>query len=246
VIRASAGRAGVVALAALAAATAAVWGGALLFLRPARGTPPARPPIAPTPLVEEEGQAAVLPVFAVSDGVALHLLSGDAVAVAFHEAAYHDATALRPLGRCVLCGNRRKFSPPPPQVPGLVYVVTDTRGRDTPATSAADVVVEQGAQIVAPVTGVVTDVERYRLYGRYRDVQVEIRPRGVPDRRVVLLHLERVRVARGDLVEASVTPIGVVRRLPFESQVDRYVRGRYPHVHMEVKDPAARRTPKKS
>jgi hypothetical protein len=38
-----------------------------------------------------------------------------------------------------------------------------------------------------------------------------------------------------------VTVIGAPRRLPFESQVDRYVPGRYPHVHLEVKDAAPTR-----
>jgi hypothetical protein len=150
------------------------------------------------------------------------------------------------VGRCLLCRNRTKFAPPEPRVRDLTYIVTDTRGRSTPATSAVDVVLERGAQVLAPVSGVVTEVKRYRLYSRYRDVRVEIRPDGVPDRRVVLLHLEAVDVVRGDRLQASITPIGVVHRLPFESQVDRYVRGRYPHVHLEVKDPAARRTAKKS
>jgi hypothetical protein len=84
----------------------------------------------------------------------------------------------------------------------------------------------------------VARVKGYRLYWRYPDVRVEIRPEGVPDRRVVLIHLARVRLRPGDRVQASVTRIGEVRRFRFESQVDRYVRGRHPHVHMEVKDPA--------
>jgi len=247
VTRSSPGRAWAVVLGVLGLGNAAVWGGAFLFFHPASPSAAAPvPAVAPSPLVPEEDAAGLLPVFASSDGVALRLVSSEAVAVAFHEASYDDATALRPTGVCRVCRNRTKFDRPDPKDPGLAYIVTDTRGRDTPATSAADVVLPRGAAVVAPVDGLVTRVKRYRLYSRYPDVRVEIRPRDVPDRRVIMLHLARVGIRPGDRVEASVTRIGAVRRFPFESQVDRYVRGRYPHVHLEVKDPAARRTTKKS
>lgn len=142
------------------------------------------------------------------------------------------------MGHCSVCRNRLKFSPPEPGDTDLEYIVTDTRGRETSATSAADVVLPRGANVFAPVTGIVTGLRRYRLYNRYPDVRVEITPDQAPHRRVVLLHLDAVGVHRGQQVEASVTRIGSVRGFPFESQVDRYIRGRYPHVHMEVKDPA--------
>jgi hypothetical protein len=240
----------------VAVAAVAVWGSGFLLLWPAReaalvaapaATPTTTPetahattpaaPIEPSPLVPEEEPPA-LPTFAVSDGVSLVLVSPKALAVAFHEASYRDATALRPLGRCRTCRNRTKFTPPLPRNRDLWYIVTDTRGRDTPATSAADIVLPRGETVLAPVSGTVTRVKRYRLYSSYRDVRVEIRPQGVPDRRVVLIHLAGVHLGRGDHVEASTTRIGEVRRFGFESQVDRYVRGRHPHVHMEVKDPA--------
>jgi hypothetical protein len=195
-------------------------------------------PVEPSRLIPEEDPPDLLPAFAVSDGVYLLLVSPKTLAVAFHEASYRDATALRPLGRCRLCRNRTKFTPPLPRQPDLWYIVTDTRGRDTPATSAADIVLPRGETVLAPVSGTVTRVKRYRLYSRYRDVRVEIRPEGVPHRRVVLIHLAGVHLRPGDRVEASATRIGQVRRFRFESQVDRYVRGRHPHVHLEVKDPA--------
>ena len=241
------GRATAAALVGLALANGAVWSGAFLFLRPASPPATAVPvPAMASPSAPAEEAADLLPVFATSDGVAVRLVSAEVVAVAFHEASYHDATALRPMGVCRPCRNRTKFSPPEPRDRDLAYIVTDSRGRTTPATSAADIVLRRGAEVMAPVSGVVTRVKRYRLYSRYRDVRVEIRPEGVPDRRVILLHLARVPVRPGDPVEASVTVLGGVRRFGFESQVDRYVRGRYPHVHLEVKDPAARRTSKTS
>ena len=60
-----------------------------------------------------------------------------------------------------------------------------------PATSAADIVLPRGETVLAPVNGTVTRVKRYRLYSSYPDVRVELRPEGVPDRRVVMIHLAR-------------------------------------------------------
>jgi hypothetical protein len=197
--------------------------------------------VAPSPLVPEDQATSTLPVFATAGGVPVRLVSAEPVVVAFHEASYEDAMALRPTGVCGRCRNTTKFTPPPPRDPSLRYLVTHSRGRDTPATSAADIVLPRDTAVLSPVDGTVARVHRYRLYRTYPDVRVEIVPDAAPERLVVLLHLGAVRLRRGERVVASVTVLGTPRRLPFESQVDRYVRGRYPHVHLEVKDaPPAR------
>jgi hypothetical protein len=180
-------------------------------------------------------------VFATVDGVRVRLITSNPVQVAFHEAAYDDAVALRPTGVCGRCRNPTKFTPPRPRDGSMRYLVTHSRGRDTPATSAADIVLRRGTPVLSPVDGMVKRIRRYRLYGRYPDMRVVIRPDGVTDRRVVLLHVGAVQLRPGDEVEASVTLVGSPRPLPFESQVDRYVPGRYPHVHLEVKDASAAR-----
>ncbi len=200
--RGASGGVAAAALVGLALANGAVWGGALLFFRPAAPQPALASPSSPTPSPSAPAQEspARLPVFAVSGGVEVRLLAPEVVAVAFHEASYGDATAMEPVGVCRPCRNRTKFTPPEPATGGLVYIVTESRGRATPATSAADIVLRRGSEVLAPVAGRVTRVKRYRLYGRYRDIRIVIRPDGVPDRRVVLLHLDRLRVRAGDRV----------------------------------------------
>jgi hypothetical protein len=240
------GRWPVLILVALAGANVAVWGGAWALLRPAESATVGRTTrpeglVAPSPMVSEERIGRRLPVFATAGGVRLRLVSAEPVVIAFHEASYDDALALRPSGVCGRCRNPTKFTAPPARDPSLRYLVTHSRGRDTPATSASDLVLPRGTPVLSPVDGTVTRVRRYRLYRAYPDVRVEIRPDSAPGRRVVLLHLGAVPVRRGDRVTASTTVLGAPRRLPFESQVDRYVRGRYPHVHLEVKDAAAAR-----
>ncbi|HYH28081.1 MAG TPA: hypothetical protein VEA19_04785 [Actinomycetota bacterium] len=179
-----------------------------------------------------------LPVFATADGVEVRLVSAETIAVAFHEASRKRAMAMTPHGVCVVCRNRGKFRPPPGGSRELPYLVLDSRGRRFAATSAVDLVLPEGSVVRAPVSGVVTGYKRYRLYDRYPDARVAIRPDGHPDREVVMIHLAGVRLQRGQRVEASVTEIGSVRRFPFESHVERYA-GRHPHVHLEVKDGTA-------
>lgn len=221
----------------------AVWGPALfLSLRE-----PAPPAPSGGPAAERGGGLAgassqeVEPAaFASAEGVLLHLPAYRVRGVAFHEAALPGAHSLRPFGRCRPCRHHR-FSPPAADGSGLRYAVMPPRGRGTSPTSAVDVVVGPGTSVRSPVTGTVRSVERYRLYGRHPDTRVVIRPEGAAGIHVVLLHLWGVTLSEGDRVEATVTPVGRARRLPFPSQVDRFVPGGLPHVHLEVVDARARR-----
>jgi hypothetical protein len=87
----------------------------------------------------------------------------------------------------------------------------------------------------SPVTGTVARVKPYRLYGRYVDLRLVLDPTGERGLRVVVIHLTRLRVRPGSPVVAGVTPIGSARPFPFRSQVNDYVGGGIPHVHVEVK-----------
>jgi hypothetical protein len=202
-----------------------------------RGSERASPPAAAeaSELASEAAPVGALPVFAVSRGLELRLVSPATVAVAFHEAARKGAVTLHPAGACSVCRNRAKFTPAASSWPGRSYIVMDSRGRSTPATSAVDVVLPPGTPVLAPVTGTVRNVKRYRLYRRYPDIRVAIAPAADPRRRVVVIHLRGVTLQRGDRVVASLTVLGRVRSFPFQAQVDRYVRGSFPHVHLEVR-----------
>src|SRR5581483_8824985 len=129
---------------------------------------------------------------------------------------------LHPLGHLVRDENLTKFRPRTAPTHGPAYVIMASRGRPTPATSAVDVV---------------TKVKAYRLYGRYADVEVVIRPSADPRYRVVMIHLAHVSVRPGERVIAGLTRLGVARVFPFTSETDYYVGGHRPHVHLEVVDP---------
>jgi hypothetical protein len=239
-------------LAALALSVGSGWVAAVTYLWAVEGRPliasaevPAPLAPRPAPQPDEEalsGPAPELPVFAVAGGVRLRLPEARPVSLAYHEASMPRHVVLRPRGSCVVCRNRGKYRPAQVGPSQLEYVVMDSRGRPAAATSAVDVVLHPSDRVLSPVTGRVWRVRRYRLYGRYPDVRVAILPEGRRDRLVIVIHLRDVSVRRGDPVIASETVLGRPRRFPFLSQVDRYVRGRFPHVHIEVKRPPARRT----
>lgn len=203
----------------------------------------ASPVSAAEPEAEVVAAARPLPVFAVAGGVRLRLPSARPVLIAYHEASMPRRLALRPFGSCRVCRNGWKFRPHRVGRGAMEYAVMDTRGRAGPATSAVDVVLRRRDRVLSPVTGTVKAVLRYRLYGRYPDVRVALRPKGRTDRVVVLIHLREVRLRPGQQVVASVTVLGRARPFRFESQVDRFVRRltgrtpRFPHAHIEVKRP---------
>jgi hypothetical protein len=179
--------------------------------------------------------------FAAYRGLQLHLTSAAVRCVCYHEASYSDAMALRPLGRLRRDYNITKFPRNEPTTVGPDYVIMSSRGRGTPATSAADLVMPRGTRVLSPITGIVSKVKRYMLYGRYVDMEVQLRSEAAPDLRVSMIHLDRVRVREGDAVVQGVSVIGVPRVFPFGDQTDLYVPGRNPHVHLEVVDPSRRR-----
>lgn len=126
--------------------------------------------------------------------------------------------------------------------------VLNTRDRATEPQTAADVVVQPGTEVRAPVTGTVVKAGPYRLYCEYDDDTVVIEPDAHPGWRVVLLHLQDVRVAVGGRVAAGLTIVaGHPHQLPFGSQIDKYRTASppWPHVHIEVDDPAIPDVPSK-
>lgn len=184
--------------------------------------------------VARSGRSEPAQAFAQVEDLALHLMNEDVLAVAFHEATMSEALPLEPVGVLEANDNPTKFAAPP-DVEGPDYRVLSSRGRGRPATSAADVVIPDGAMAHAPVTGEVVEVRQYALYGGTNDWRVVIRPDARKDLHVVMIHLHGPQVEIGDRVTAGVSPIGLPRLLPFTSHVDYTLDGRNPHIHLEVK-----------
>lgn len=166
--------------------------------------------------------------FAQVAGVVLHHPSARVERVGFHESNHDGAQSMEPL--------------PTAAAPTTL----ESRERGTAPRSAADVVADPGAEIRSPVTGTVKRAGRYVLYCKYSDDYAVIEPDARPGWEVKLLHITGVRVRAGDPVVAGETVIAPrPTQLPFESQVDedRTSEVAWPHVHIEVVDPAIKDRP---
>lgn len=178
------------------------------------------------------------PIFAEVQGLMLVVPNPGVKAVAYHQASYPDALTLRPRGVLLRNYGGRLFHPIP-ETPGPRYIVQPQRtGRSTDLTSAVDLVAPEHMDIYSPITGKVVFAKRYKLYGQYPDMQVEIVPADHQELRVVLIHLTDLQVHKGDEVSATLSVIGSPRVFPFRSVVNDYVGGGDPHVHLEVKENA--------
>lgn len=177
-------------------------------------------------------------LFAGVQQVQLSLPAPEVVRIGYHEASFPNALELTPLGANVDNQNTTKFTAGDAS-DGPEYLVLSSRGRSNPATSAVDIVLPEGTPVASVVSGEVSEVEPYLLYGRHEDTKIEIVPDGRPDLRVVLIHVDGVRVRPGDRVEAGRTVLAAsANRFPFASHIDRYAEGTPdPHVHIEVKVP---------
>ncbi|MGI9597927.1 MAG: M23 family metallopeptidase [Acidimicrobiales bacterium] len=142
--------------------------------------------------------------------------------IGFHQSNHDGARQLQPSGDAV--------NP----------MTLESRDRGTGSRTAADVVVEPGTEIRAPVTGTVLRAGGYILYCEHNDDFVVIEPDSHPGWEVKLLHIDGVQVTKGDRVEAGVTVIApMATQLPFDSQVDEFTaEPSWPHVHIEVVDPS--------
>lgn len=194
----------------------------------------AAPPVADLP---PEGPVVQLPVLGRAGGLELRVPAVAPIAVSYHEASFVEALPIEPLGTLSQNENSTRPLVHEPHPDGIDFHVQVSRGRVNASTSAVDVLLPPDEQVRAPVSGTVTDVRPYQLYGRHDDVRIELRADDA-DLAVVLIHVRDVVVRRGDRVEVGDVLAGSARSFPFGAVVDRLTEPeRFGHVHMEVKAP---------
>ena len=103
--------------------------------------------------------------------------------------------------------NRRR-SPAPRR-----WLTMESRDRDTDPHGAADIVVEPGREIRAPVTGTVIRAGTYTLYCDHVDQFAVIEPDARPGWEVKVLHIEGLALSKGQRVEAGVTRLAAHARV---------------------------------
>lgn len=165
----------------------------------------------------------------------LPIAAGDATIIAYRPTSDERAVALTPIGEkansnSVVRFFRNIFSGEP-----LVrYYVLE--GEGGPATSSVLIGAPAGTPITAPVSGVVTGVKEYKLYGKYDDVQIDIRPEELSGDTISLIFVSDPVVTIGEVVSAGKTQLGIVRECPPElgASLAQYTHDSGSHVHMMV------------
>jgi hypothetical protein len=102
--------------------------------------------------------------------------------------------------------------------------------------TAADIGADPGSDVYAPVTGTVVQVRAYKLYEKYPDYEIHIRPDGWPEVDVVLIHVDDVSVTVGDRVAGGVSRLACVRRMSdkIDLQLAGYTKNGGDHVHVQL------------
>lgn len=189
------------------------------------------------------------PVFAHWQGLQLHLPipTADLTELGFHQASYsyalHMKTGLPNASMAKAFGHgTRKYTSSPVDDNGQldVSVLRMWRpARPGKPDSAADVGALPGTPILSPVDGTVVKVKPYKLYGKWFDYEIHIRPTGFSQVDVVLIHVDHVTAKVGDSVLGGVTPLGKVRKLSdkVKDQLAEYLapgKAKGDHVHIQL------------
>lgn len=164
--------------------------------------------------------------FAKVAGLTLYEPAQDPLLIAYHESLFKSAATMKPLGD------------------KADWMIQASRGRPATPTSATDIPLPPRTPVVSPVDGKVIDVIEYSLYCEAMDTLVVIRPDDNPDVTVVVMHLDHVKIRKGDDVVAAGTLLGEPHVfIRGNNQVTVYVPGNPPHVHIEVESDGSKVVP---
>lgn len=116
------------------------------------------------------------------------------------------------------------------------YLATKSGGRRSSSTAGLDVGAVPGSGVVSPIDGRVVAIKRYRILGRYNDVELKIQFAGDPSLILVVTHLAEPRASIGDTVVRGKTALGTVRGFPasLDQALSRYTSDNGDHVQLMV------------
>jgi murein DD-endopeptidase MepM/ murein hydrolase activator NlpD len=171
----------------------------------------------------------------------------DLTEIAFHQASGDHALSMEPLlpwadmtEAMQNHGSGRSAEdaccPDNPHIVGGEALRMWRSNRTGPPDTAVDVGADPGTPVYAPVSGTVLEVRPYWLYGEHKDFEVHISPSGWPEVDVVLIHVDRVVVEKGDEVVGGMTQIAEIRNLSDEItvQLSQFDERGGNHTHMQL------------
>lgn len=179
------------------------------------------------------------PVFArLGDAnLVLPIPAQDVTIIAYHSLSDERAVPLEPMGSqlnadLVSRGLQRVFAGDEP----IRYYEIESSGRAVTEHGAVDIGAPAGTPILSPITGVVTAITAYKLYGKYDDVQIDISPQGLSGMIVSLLFVDEPSVTIGQPVEQGKTQLGKVRPVQGDlgARLTEYTHDSGTHVQLQV------------
>jgi hypothetical protein len=167
----------------------------------------------------------------------LPVAASDVTIIAYQAVSDERAVALTPIGDQANANRlvrffRGIFS----SEPSVRYYLLD--GTNGEPTTSVLVGARPGSPVTAPISGVVTAVKAYLLYGKYADVQIDIRPEKSSGTTVSLLFVSDPVVSIGEVVTAGKSTLGKVRECPEElgRTLAVYTHDSGSHLHLQVSE----------
>ncbi len=165
----------------------------------------------------------------------LPVAAGDATIIAYQPVSDERAVALSPIGdqanaNALIRFFRGVFS----GEPSVRYYLF--AGEEGAVTSSVLVGALEGSAVTSPVSGIVTAVKSYKLYGKYEDIRIDIRPEEMSGTTISLLFISEPAVAIGEVVTAGKTQLGKVRECPAElgATLAEHTHDAGSHVYLQV------------
>ncbi len=192
---------------------------------------------APSPSAAVAATGVDYPAFARLEdrNLLLPVAASDATIIAYQPVSDESAVALTPIGEQANANALvRFFRGIFASAPAVRYYKLD--GTDGEPTTSVLVGAAPGSMVTAPISGVVTGVKEYLLYGKYTDVQISIRPEKTSGITVFLLFVSDPVVSIGEVVTAGKTPLGKVRECPEElgESLAVYTHDSGSHLYLQV------------
>lgn len=189
-------------------------------------------------LASEVSRMDAHPVFAKvrSKSLLLPVPLAQVTIVAYSSLEDELAVPLTPIGRRMDTALAARGATAETQPEGVPYYIFEGKGRNGGKTTAVDIGAPAGAPVVSPVSGTVAGIRQYKLFGKYDDVRIEIRPQGISEVLVTLLLIQEPQVSIGESVVAGKTLLGAVRAsVPELAQKLAIITGdQGAHVHLQV------------
>jgi len=191
----------------------------------------------PTAPVSATGEAR--PAFARfgNKPLLLPVSAADATIIAYQPVSDNSALPLTPIGQKVNANAFVRFFR---SLFGGEAAVRyfQLKGEEGEPTTSVLVGAPPDSPVTTPISGVVVGVTPYKLFGRFDDYRIDIRPEETGGLTVTLLFVDKPVVKIGERVTAGKTQLGTVRLCPEEvgKTLAEYTHDTGSHVYLQVSE----------